>query len=284
MAGVHNRISAILECNTLPEIKYVWREREMKGNGVGTRFLIVLFIIGVVLTYIGAMDLIRGSKTPVDFDSLKASDVKKGIIVEGNLYANLGAFMESYTTRNGVKTGSSNYTYLIPIGSEEYMGLYSGNSSMQEELDAQTDATFNYLTGITSTEPVSVHFKGRVIGMDSKEKGYMHDYMIDMGFTESEITDYTINYYIKCENYDGGLIEMGIGIVCLLIGAAIILVPMLSARKAQDTAYSNSAFGDLSSDAGDTSQTSDIFNMDNSESHMDISGLGAGLADEYKQE
>lgn len=288
----------------------------MRGNTIGNRFLVLLFIVGAVLTYIGAMDLIRGSKTPVNFDSLLASDVQKGMIVEGDLYANLGAFMESYTTTNGVKTGSSNYTYLIPIGSEEYMGLYSGNSSMQEELDAQTDATFNYLTGITSTDPVSVHFKGRVIGMDSKEKGYMHDYMIDMGFTESEITDYTINYYIKCENYDGGLIEMGIGIVCLLIGAAIILVPMLSARKAQDvmfaqesssvgtsplnddfdsfqsenydntqdTAYSNSAFGDLSSDAGDTSQTSDIFNMDNSESHMDISGLGAGLADEYKQE
>ena len=289
----------------------------MKGNGVGTRFLILLFIVGAVLTYLGAVDLIRGNKTPVDFYSLTASDVKKGIIVEGDLYANLGAFMESYTTTNGIKTGSSQYTYLIPVGDEEYMGLLNNNSTMEEQLEAQADATYAYLSGSTSVEPVVVHFKGRVLGLDSESKGYMKSYMMDLGYTENEISTYALSYYIKCENYDAGPVELGIGIVCLAIGAAIVLIPILSARKnqnvmfahesssvgtsplnddfdsfqsenydntgnAQDTAFND--FADFSSDGGDTSQTSDIFNMDSSDNHMNTSGLGAGIADDYKTE
>lgn len=291
----------------------------MRGNGVGTRFLVLLFIVGVVLTYMGATDLIRGNKTPVDYSTMTASDVKKGVIVEGDVYANLGAFMESYTTRNGVKTGSSQYTYLIPVGEEEYMGLLNNTSTMETQLEAQADATFNYLMGKTSNEPESIHFKGRILGLDSESKGYMKSYMMDLGYTENEISTYALSYYIKCENYDAGPVELGIGIVCIAIGAAIVLLPILSARKnqnvmfahesssvgtsplnddfdsfqpesydntsnTQDTAFNNSAFGDFSSDGGDTSQTSDIFNMDNSDSYMDTSGLGTGLADDYKSE
>lgn len=274
----------------------------MKGNSIGTRFLIVLFIIGVVLTYIGAMDLIRGSKTPVDYSTMTASDVKKGVIVEGDLYGNLGAFMESYTTTNGIKTGSSQYTYLIPVGDEEYMGLLNNSSTMEEQLEAQADATFNYLMGNTSAEMSAVHFKGRILGLDSESKGYMKSYMMDLGYTENDISTYALSYYIKCENYDAGPVELGIGIVCLAIGAAIVLIPILSARKNQDVMFAhesssvgssplnddfdsnNSAFEDFSSDGGDSSQTSDIFNMDNSDSYMDTSGLGAGLADDYKPE
>ena len=264
----------------------------MKGNGVGTRFLIVLFIIGVVLTYMGTMDLIRGNTTPVDFDSLTASDVKKGIIVEGDLYANLGAFMESYTTRNGVKTGSSQYTYLIPVGEEEYMGLLNNTSTMESQLEAQADATYAYLSGSTSVEPVTVHFKGRVLGLDSESKGYMTSYMKDLGYTENEISSYALSYYIKCENYDGGLVELGIGIVCLAIGAAIVLIPILSARKKQNVmfAHESSSVGTSPlNDDFDTFQPESYdntapFNVDNSDSYMNTSGLGAGIADDYKQE
>lgn len=289
----------------------------MKGLAIGQRFLIVLITVGVVLTYMGAMDLIRGAKTPANYDSLVASDIKKGMIVEGYLSANLGAFMESYTTRNGVKTGSSQYTYLIPVGENEYMGLLNNTTAMETELDAQTEDTYNYLAGNTITPPSTVHFKGRVVGMDSEEKGYMSSYMRDIGFSDNEITTYALSYYIKCENYDGGFVEIGIGIVCLAIGAAIIIIPRLPIRKAQDVIFANESstagtaylnddfgsfqsekydntgnvqdttfnnFGDFSSDGGDTSQISDTFNMDSSDNHMDTSGLGAGLADDYKQE
>lgn len=264
----------------------------MKGNSVGTRFLILLFIVGVVLTYIGATDLIRGSKTPVDFDSLMASDVKKGMIVEGDLYANLGAFMESYTTRNGVKTGSSQYTYLIPVGDEEYMGLLNNTSDMEAQLEAQADTTYAILNGSTSIEPVVVHFKGRVFGLDSESKGYMKSYMIDLGYTENEISTYALSYYIKCENYDAGPVELGIGIVCLAIGAAIVLLPILSARKNQNVMFANGSSSvessplndDFASFQPESYDNTDPFNVDNSDSYMNTSGLGAGIADDYKQE
>lgn len=63
-------------------------------NGRVKRLFGVLFVVGVILICTGATDTARGHKTPVDFAVLKAEDVKKNLIVEGDLYVNLGPFVK----------------------------------------------------------------------------------------------------------------------------------------------------------------------------------------------
>ena len=70
--------------------------------------------------------------------------------------------------------------------------------------------------------------------MDSETRGYLHDYMIDLGYTESEINEYILGYCIKIENYDGGMTELGIGVVLLLISLAVIGIPALKSGKKQE--------------------------------------------------
>ena len=200
----------------------------------------ILIIFGAVFAYNGVMDMIRGSKTPADYSTLMEADVQKGMIVEGDLYSNMGAFEENYTTRNGVKTGSSKYNYMIPIGETQYMGLLNNTSELQTALDAQADATYAYLLGETTTQPATVHFKGRVMQMDDETRGYMRDYMVSLGMTQSEAESLILGYYIKCENYDSGLMFFIIGIICLGIGIAVIVVPLVAARKKQNVMFANS--------------------------------------------
>lgn len=269
------------------------------------RIASVIIILGVVILYVGISDCYHAGKTPAEYDTVKAADIQKGMIIEGDLYMNLGAFQESYTTKNGVKTGSSKYSYMIPIGEEEYMGLENNTSAVESELEKQADMTYAYLSGESATEPTAVHFKGRVMEMDSETKGYLKDYMIDLGFTETEINDSLIGYYIKCENYDSWLTELGIGFVLLLIGGSIILIPFFAARKQNrvshhgaDTVISDtfdnnniSAF-QMESDniTGGTQAdpfTNENFEQNNKEASEKTtensfgSGLGEGMLDDY---
>lgn len=95
----------------------------MRGNNVLTRLIMVLIGVGAVLIVMGSRDFIYSRKTPANYNSMLEADFQKGQLIEGEAYANLGAFEENYTTRNGVKTGESQYNYLIPVGEKQYMGL-----------------------------------------------------------------------------------------------------------------------------------------------------------------
>ncbi|MDE6627010.1 MAG: hypothetical protein K2K56_11660 [Lachnospiraceae bacterium] len=261
------------------------------GNNVLGRLIFALIGIGAVLSFMGARDFIYSRKTPEDFNAMTEADFEKGILVEGDLYANLGAFEENYTTRNGIKTGDSKYNYMIAVGEKQYMGLLNLNSSQESELNAQADATYAYMMGETDTSPTPVHFKGRVMKMSGETKGYLQDYMRDIGFTDSEINSLILEYYIKCDNYDGWGWELMVGVVCLFIGIAIVVIPVISERRKNQVVFANGPSDRQESvvrNDADTYQpeTRSAFgDMDlGSEVHSAADGLGMGVADDYKPE
>lgn len=252
----------------------------MKGKW---RFVFILVVVGVMFTYMGTMDLIRGSKTPADYNVMMEADYDKGMIVEGDLYANLGAFEENYTTRNGVKTGSSRYNYMIPVGEKQFMGLLNNTADLETALETQADATFDYWNGDTNEEPLPVHFKGRVMKMSSETKGYLHDYMISMGYTEDEANDYILDYYIKCENYDGWLWQLVVGGVSLLIVLIIVLIPVISSRNKKDVMFASSSTSQTAADSTFTNDTGFETEQETAAAYDD-SGLGTGIAEDYRSE
>ncbi len=243
-------------------------------------YILILAVVGVMFTYTGTMDLIRGSKTPADYNSMMEADYNKGMIVEGDLYANLGAFEENYTTINEVKTGSSCYNYMIPVGKKQFMGLLNNTPDMEAALETQADATFDYWNGDTNEEPLPVHFKGRVMKMSSRTKGYLHDYMISMGYTENEVNDYILDYYIKCENYDGWLWQLVVGEVSLLILLAIVLILMISSRSKKDVKSANSSISQINAAFANFGFETE----QESVAAYDGSGLGTEMAEDYKPE
>lgn len=256
-----------------------------------TRFKILLAMVGVVLIFMGGQDLYYGSKTPANYNDMLEADFQKGMIVEGDLYANYGAFEENYTTTNGVKTGSSQYNYMIPVGEEQYMGLLNDTSSLEALLDEQMEATYAYIWGESASEPKPVHFKGRVMAMDSETRGYLKSYMIDIGFTTAEADQLILPYYIKCENYSGGPVTVAIGLVMLIIAGIIVFAPLLLAAKqpkndVQATGVGGTVieddFGAVELEEKEDNTYKSAFDEIDMTSTTSTDGLGTGVAEQYE--
>ncbi|MGN0496691.1 MAG: DUF6709 family protein [Lachnospiraceae bacterium] len=220
-----------------------------------TRLFIVFLVTGVMLFFTGVSNLFRDMKTPVDYATLSSAKLQKGMIVEGSVPMNLGAFEENYTTRNGVKSGSSHYQYIIYAGlgdenEEVYMGLLDNSTALQEQLDAQCDATYDYYEG-SNVLPQTVYIKGRVMTMDSETQGYMKE-ALQYIFDETNVDQYMCNYYIKCENYDswpGFLIS---GAIILGIAILILVKSVIGSKTVKTASYtSNDYSGSPSAFAGD---------------------------------
>ena len=272
-------------------------EREMKE--FISRVAGIILVFGVILVWMSVSDAINASKIPVDYSTVKESEIKKGMIIEGELGLNYGAFEESYTTTNGVKTGRSKYTYMIPIGEKQYMGLKNDFTTMQEQLENQADKTFSYLMGETTSEPETIHIKCRVKKMDSETRGFLQDYMMDMGFTETETDQYILDYYIQCENYDNWGTLLVVGIILLLIGGAIVLAPILIARKQStysgggigavvqnsfdNDTYTMDSISAFETESDNTVYENQNFEQNNMEAAQDSfgSGLGEGMLDDH---
>lgn len=195
----------------------------------------VLAIGGIMITVMLAGDVIDNFKTPISYNFMTAEDVKPGTVVEGNLLYNFGSYEEQYTEgRFGNRTGSSSYWYLIPLlGGEEqaYMGFYTGNTEMIAALDRQTNETYAYLSEETDAEPTVVHFKGKIVKMDSEDETYFRDGLLEFGYSLEEAQEYGIKCYIKVIFYDNLWIPLVLGIAAFLAGAAILVVMFIRKRQ-----------------------------------------------------
>lgn len=193
----------------------------------------ILTILGIVFTVMIGGDVIDSMKTPISYNFMTAADVKDGAIVEGNLLYNFGSYEEEYTTgRFGNKTGSSSYWYLIPlIGEEEeaYMGFYTGNSALISALDRQSQETYSMFD--TGVEPTPIHFKGKIVKMDSEDETYFRNGLLEFGLTYEEAQEYGIKSYIKVIFYDNLWVPLIVAIVAFLLGVAILVVMFIRKRQ-----------------------------------------------------
>lgn len=194
----------------------------------------VFIVIGAIAMVMGLIDLSRSLKTPVDFNTLSADKIEKGMIIEGDLHMNLGAYVENYTTTNGVKTGSSKYAYIISVGGEEtehYMGLLESSSSDREEFESQCDESYAYFNGLRESMPRTIHFKGRVVSMGKEEQEYMQE-ALSYIFSDYDADSIPyIPYVIEIENYDNWYVSVILGVVFLGIGLIFLLIQFLLAKK-----------------------------------------------------
>lgn len=199
-----------------------------------SRVLWVIVLIGVFLFVDGINNMIDSKKTPIDFATMTEADFKNGVIVEGDIDYNFGAFEEEYRTTYGIKTGESDYVYMVPFQDNKFIGVKSFTSEQQEQLDLQTDQTYNVVAGTSSDNPSPVHFKGRIATMGTEEKGYLKDYMISMGYTQSEIDNSMLGYRIELVSFSGGLGMIALGGGLILIGLIVVIVPMIQNKRKQD--------------------------------------------------
>ncbi len=184
-----------------------------------------LVIMGVVLLAAGIYYFVMAHKTPYDINLIDDSEIKAGMLVEGDIYGNYGAYEETYTTRYGVKESSTaSWYYVIPVANESFMGLSVNAKQYGNQFELQSEQTYDYLTEATDQRPMIIHVKGKISKMDKKDQELYNEYLADIGFTNSEISQYCLPLYIKNQSFEGYLALLLSGAGCLIVGILLIVL------------------------------------------------------------
>ena len=209
-----------------------------------TRFSIMaltVLILSIGVLVVGIKEIINENKKPIDFATMKESQLEDGAIVEGDLKYNLGNYEQIEHTRNG-STESVDYCYVIPVGEKGYAGILSNDETTTADLDKQTTETFKMLNGETDSTQTVIHFKGMVDEMTDEDYGYFSDYLKDIGFTDSEIDELGCKYCIHIRSFGSGKILIIVGVVALVIAVILILICLGDAKKLAQRATGNQTY------------------------------------------
>lgn len=179
---------------------------------------LVIMVFGIVMIVISAGEMSDYAKKGEYLASLRLEDIKEGMMIEGDLPYNYGCY-EQVQKENG-KEGFGFY-YLIDVGDEGFMGLYTAVDDLIEKLDAQYAALESSPDG--TNIPV-VHFKGKVTKMDSEDSRLYQQALLGVGLSYDFVESSCLKLYIKCVDTGSHPVILIIGIAATVIGLVLLLV------------------------------------------------------------
>lgn len=181
-------------------------------------------ILGLFLFVMGIYSCIKVNSVPIDFDKLKESDIKSGVMIEGDIPMNFGVYEESYTTHYGIQDKSTMlWFYIIPVG-DKYMGIAVNSNNRGAEFDKQTEQTYDWIDDEKAPDPKAIHVKGVTNKMNDQEKGFFKEALMDGGYSASEAEQVMIPFYIRSDSYSDYMTLIIVGAIAILIGIVSVIV------------------------------------------------------------
>ena len=212
--------------------------------------MVFLVIVAVMALKVALPTWLVTLKTPVDFNMLSEEEVRSGVRVEGEVYAILDSFAieESWTENsNGSVTPkeTSNYYYIIPIGTESYAALEvrAGDHGAYDDV---ADATWSYLIGESDTLGAdTVHFDGYITTMEDDLYDLFVEWFQDaeyFGTTDAAmIQAYAMPYMLTTYSLSGTYTVMAIGVGAWLLAVLLLVLYLRGRKKRQQAAAAVSA-------------------------------------------
>lgn len=183
---------------------------------------IVVLVMGIALIVISAGEMSDYSKKGADLSTLSVGDIREGMMIEGDLPYNYGSYEK--IQKEDEKEGFGFY-YLIPVGDDSTVGLYTAIDDLISELDAQS-AAYDSAETMDDVDAISpVHFKGKVTAMDSEDITYYRQALTEWyGLDDDYISEHCPYLYIKCVDTSSHPIILVIGIACTVVGVVLFLL------------------------------------------------------------
>lgn len=195
------------------------KKKSVKNSIFTVTVLLVIGIVLVILEFSNVVSMLRGH---IVFETLEPDEINGSLIVDASINTNFGAYLEEYekNTKTNI-TRTTNLYYVIWTGDDyaedfKYMGI-KVPASEESTMEKIADATYyeEYIDPVT--------YSGAINKMSSEEYKYFKEYFIEGGWTEEEVEEYTLPYYISVDALVGSSavsawIIMAIGIVLLIIG------------------------------------------------------------------
>ena len=193
------------------------------------RLTAVFLVLGIILAVVGGKGLVT-SVLPAKYIYDPECDWTK--LKSGQrVYADVDFVIEPFeiTSEDGRDVSA---IYTIPDlktadDGSVYMAHYMGilvNSKDFGTYNSMVDASWDWWDDTTGTvewaAAGTIPFDGYLRKMNKKEKEFIHDYLKDWGYSESEIADMTIPYVMmKNQSFITYVLMFGGGIVLTIIGA-----------------------------------------------------------------
>lgn len=184
--------------------------------------VILLVVIGLFLIGVQFSSLMSLLKGHAKFETLAPDEIYEGLIVDASINTNFGYFAESYEENTDTHaTRTTDLYYVIWTGDEDdedfrYMGI-KVPASDEDAMEAMAEATYYY----EYSDPIA--YSGTIKKMNDEEYKYFKEYFTDSDWTEEEVEDWTLPYYINVGALTGGAaatvyVIFGIGVVLVLLG------------------------------------------------------------------
>ena len=168
--------------------------------------------------------MIDNAKTPSDYSTLQMEDFKNGMIIEGYLPYNYGAYEFIQSESDSGNTTYDGEYFLIDAGDEGFMGLYTPDNNLMSQLEKQSDDFYNYVNLVSDEYPESIYFKGKVRRMDSEDVSIYHSFMTSWGYTQEEIDETCLELYIEVKDISSSPALLAIGSVVALGGVLFCIL------------------------------------------------------------
>lgn len=193
------------------------KERKRKIIVTGVILLAVVLIVGLVELLLSKTRM----QGPFVFESLKPDEIRPNIIVDVTIDTNFGSYMEEYEIYYGGIEHTLSLYYVIWTGdvyaeNYKYMGIKvpaDQESTMEEIVQATYEGDY----------AGSVSYTGVINKMNNEEYQYFQEYFQEAGWTEKEIEENTLPYFINV----GAQKEKGdskIYFMFIVVGVAILIL------------------------------------------------------------
>jgi len=196
-------------------------------------FLAILLIVGgLVLAGWNTMNFYYVVTGYADFEELEPGKIRSQL-VEADITANFGYYLYEYEfNKQTNRSTTTDYYYVIWTGDENSYMTIKVPASYGKRMEEMSQNTANGLY----SDPIT--FKGKIKKLNDEEYTAFKEYFEEAGFTQEEIDEYTLPYYINCftsnTSMDGAYVILFCAGVGFLIWGIVRLVKGLNGSAVKE--------------------------------------------------
>lgn len=156
--------------------------------------IIIFIIAGIGLAGWNAIDAFYCVTGYVDFENLAPDEIKSQI-VKVELKDNFGSYLEQYSKNTKTNaTTTTHYYYVIWTGDDETTDWRYMTIKVPAKYKSQMESMASNTYAGSSSSPIT--FIGKLKKLDNEEYGYFKEYLEASDWSEEDIAEGTLPYYI----------------------------------------------------------------------------------------
>lgn len=188
---------------------------------------IILIIAGLGLAGWNAMNAFYAATGYVKFETLAPGEIKSQL-VDVDLQYSFGCYLEEYERNTKTNVTKTTHLYYLTWTGDDNATDWRYLSvklpvKYEKQMDAITENTYNELL----SEPL--HLSGEIKKLDAEEISYFRSFLKELGFTDEDIDESTLPYYINVYASKASMNSIFIFLFCL--GAFLLIFGIFRIAK-----------------------------------------------------